>query len=295
MFYIRQKILLLFITKLNILNKYNLDDFDCRKYIQKSMFLFLQEIEEDSIKNIYNFVPYKQGGYSFILKKDWYFLKDTILKNTETLINITKTVPHKIESLIDNYISKYSNIPLNNLVDKIYKNYPYYTKYTQNNLQENTKEVITNNTIQENTLFTIGYEGITIEEYINNLIKNNIELLIDVRCNPLSRKYGFSKSFLEKELNYWNIKYIHIKELGIESSLRLNLDSKNLQSYEVLFTNYEKDLTTNKTQYLDELYSYFNTYNNIAITCFEKDVCCCHRGKIADYLLKFKNIKVKNL
>jgi uncharacterized protein (DUF488 family) len=103
------------------------------------------------------------------------------------------------------------------------------------------------------------------------------------------------KSFLEKELNYWNIKYIHIKELGIDSSLRLNLDSKNLQSYEVLFTNYEKDLTTNKTQYLDELYSYFNTYNNIAITCFEKDVCCCHRGKIADYLLKFKNIKLKNL
>ncbi|WP_200885350.1 DUF488 family protein [Jejuia pallidilutea] len=47
------------------------------------------------------------------------------------------------------------------------------------------------------TLFTIGYEGISLEHYLNKLIRNNIKLLCDVRKNALSMKYGFSKSQLK--------------------------------------------------------------------------------------------------
>jgi len=48
------------------------------------------------------------------------------------------------------------------------------------------------------TLFTIGYEGISLEEYFNRLIKNDVKVLVDVRNNPLSMKFGFSKTQLKR-------------------------------------------------------------------------------------------------
>jgi uncharacterized protein (DUF488 family) len=40
-------------------------------------------------------------------------------------------------------------------------------------------------------LFTIGYEGISLEEYLTRLVKNDVKVLVDVRNNPQSMKYGF--------------------------------------------------------------------------------------------------------
>jgi len=47
--------------------------------------------------------------------------------------------------------------------------------------------------ITETVLFTIGYEKISFEEYLNRLLNNDVKVLVDVRNNPLSMKYGFSK------------------------------------------------------------------------------------------------------
>ncbi|WP_375634695.1 MULTISPECIES: DUF488 family protein [unclassified Bartonella] len=56
--------------------------------------------------------------------------------------------------------------------------------------------------------FTIGYERKSFEDYFNQLIKNNIKLLYDIRKNPISRKYGFSKRQLEKVVNNIDIEYM---------------------------------------------------------------------------------------
>jgi hypothetical protein len=47
-------------------------------------------------------------------------------------------------------------------------------------------------------IVTIGYEGRSLEAFLNLLLQNSVTLLCDVRRNPLSRKYGFSKSTLSK-------------------------------------------------------------------------------------------------
>lgn len=57
-------------------------------------------------------------------------------------------------------------------------------------------------------VFTIGYEGIHFEEYINKLIRNQVAVLCDVRCNPLSRKFGFSSKMLSSVLPNLGIEYI---------------------------------------------------------------------------------------
>ncbi|MCB1194143.1 MAG: DUF488 family protein [Leptospiraceae bacterium] len=85
-------------------------------------------------------------------------------------------------------------------------------------------------------MFTIGYEGKSIEEFINSLIKENIRALCDVRNNPLSMKYGFSKGQLKKITNNFKIEYFHIPGLGIPSQKRKNLSTN--EDYLNLFKSY---------------------------------------------------------
>ena len=45
------------------------------------------------------------------------------------------------------------------------------------------KPILTKNEPQNKTLFTIGYEGISIDKYIQKLLQNCIKTLVDVRQN----------------------------------------------------------------------------------------------------------------
>jgi uncharacterized protein (DUF488 family) len=63
-------------------------------------------------------------------------------------------------------------------------------------------------------IFTIGYEGTTVGEFIGVLEKAGVERVIDVRALPLSRRPGFSKSPLRAALEEAGIEYVHLKALG---------------------------------------------------------------------------------
>jgi uncharacterized protein (DUF488 family) len=64
-------------------------------------------------------------------------------------------------------------------------------------------------------LYTLGHSTRTIEEFLEILEKFQIELVVDVRKFPSSKKFPwFNKENLEKILPDKNIKYIHFAELG---------------------------------------------------------------------------------
>ena len=63
-------------------------------------------------------------------------------------------------------------------------------------------------------IFTIGYEGATVSEFIAALKRVAVERVIDVRALPLSRRPGFSKSALRAALDEAGIDYVHLKALG---------------------------------------------------------------------------------
>lgn len=63
-------------------------------------------------------------------------------------------------------------------------------------------------------IFTIGYEGTTVPEFVGALQKAGVERVIDVRALPLSRRPGFSKSPLKAALAEAGIDYVHLKALG---------------------------------------------------------------------------------
>jgi uncharacterized protein (DUF488 family) len=69
-------------------------------------------------------------------------------------------------------------------------------------------------------IFTIGYEGTTVPEFIAALKTDGVKRVIDVRALPLSRRPGFSKSPIKAALNEEGIDYIHLKALGTPSEGR---------------------------------------------------------------------------
>lgn len=69
-------------------------------------------------------------------------------------------------------------------------------------------------------IFTIGYEGTTVPEFIAALQTAGVERVIDVRALPLSRRPGFSKSALRDALEEAGIEYVHLKALGTPSEGR---------------------------------------------------------------------------
>ena len=64
------------------------------------------------------------------------------------------------------------------------------------------------------TLFTLGYESLTIEAFITGLQAAQVKTVLDVRELPLSRKKGFAKSAFCAALSAHDVAYLHGPALG---------------------------------------------------------------------------------
>ena len=133
-------------------------------------------------------------------------------------------------------------------------------------------------------LFTVGYQGVTIEGFIDNLHANNIKCILDVRAYPLSRKPGFSKNILTQKLNRAKIKYVHLGELGAPKSFRDDL--KLTGDYSDFFKKMNVYLASKKDT-IEEAYRYV-TQKRCCLMCFEQLATQCHRKIVA------KKIKVRD-
>ena len=132
-------------------------------------------------------------------------------------------------------------------------------------------------------LYTIGYEGQGIEEFVLRLKRHGITRLIDVREIPISRKRGFSKSSLREHLKAENIQYVHIKALGSPSDIRNKLKSD--WDYDSFFSAFAGYLNETK-EAVAEAYQYLSDGIN-CIMCFEKNHEECHRKIVADRIKEF--------
>ncbi|MDA8078742.1 MAG: DUF488 domain-containing protein [Nitrospiraceae bacterium] len=129
------------------------------------------------------------------------------------------------------------------------------------------------------SVFTIGYEKSTIDEFISRLRRHNITVLVDVREIPASRKPGFSKSRLAETLENHNITYIHVKELGSPKSLRTKLHQNN--DYESFFDEYSAYIDS-QLEIVKELYEEIVSQETSCLMCMERFPEYCHRRVVAD-------------
>ncbi len=140
-------------------------------------------------------------------------------------------------------------------------------------------------------VFTIGYEGSTLDELIYALNGNFVQTLIDVRYIPLSRRVGFSKGALSDALEAEGMKYRHFKSLGCPSVIRdVYREDGNWESYS---RKYKQYLATQATA-VDELYDLVTT-STCCLLCFERDVHRCHRMYVADRLVELSEGLLKRV
>ncbi|MDR1196289.1 MAG: DUF488 domain-containing protein [Endomicrobium sp.] len=241
----------------------------------------------------YEFVPYHYGAFSFTAYSDMNGLKkeDIVFEDDKYfLLRQFDAQAHKItendSEAINSLYRQFKDKTADDLMKLTYAKYPYSAKNSrrQDLITSETKNAIKATISDDNsiTLFDIGYEGKSLEAYLNLLIQNNITTLVDVRKNPLSMKYGFSKSFLSKRTNDLGIKYIHIPELGIESDKRQSLNS--FEDYQILFAKYEDTTLKQNVKSIEKVYDVLMQDKRIALTCFEADKNYCHRYRVVNYM-----------
>ncbi len=136
-------------------------------------------------------------------------------------------------------------------------------------------------------VYTIGYEGKNIVEFINCLLTNGVNYLIDIRDKPISRKKGFSKTKLSEQCKEHGIVYHHIRELGTPKHLRYEVLEK--QDFSLLY-DYFEDIFDSRKEEMDLLVSKIQE-EVVCLMCFEQDVEKCHRNIITAKLQEITSDK----
>src|SRR3989344_5463417 len=276
----RQRVLLNTIEGLNNQNIYS------RRAIVKSLFLLKEEHHFSEKMPFYHFFAYKQGPFSHLCFDDLRKLRENNLIDQEetaiteagkaVLAEARRTHHQTITTMLKTFPTE------KKITDYVYQKYPEYTVKSELITQKPKKA--------EPGFFTIGYEKKDIDQFLNALVSNNIELLIDIRRNPFSMNFIYIKDALMKKLKDVDIDYLHIPELGIESEKRKNLNSK--ADYEELFAKYQQVLPL-KEVYINRIIE-LGTTKRIALLCFEADCDFCHRREVAK-VIKSKKHEVINL
>ena len=141
-------------------------------------------------------------------------------------------------------------------------------------------------------LFTVGYEGRSLDELLGALRAAGVERLIDVRELPLSRRRGFSKTALSDTLHESGIAYVHVKALGNPKPNRERYWAGDVEGGAAV---YRKHLNNGSRSALVELAASLRD-DPACLLCFERDHTECHRDVIVQELQQLKpRLKVSHL
>ena len=128
-------------------------------------------------------------------------------------------------------------------------------------------------------IFTIGYEGSTVGEFLAALQAAGVERVVDVRALPLSRRPGFSKSPLRAALAEAGIDYVHLKALGTPSEGRTAARAGRHQDMARIYAGQLElpEAMAQGAQLLD-----LAADKPSAVLCMERDPAHCHRTLLLD-------------
>ena len=123
-------------------------------------------------------------------------------------------------------------------------------------------------------LFTIGYEGATMDEFLSALQGAGVSQVIDVRALPLSRRPGFSKTPLQNALAEVGIDYMHLRALGTPVEGRTAARAGRKADLERIYAG---QLELPEAMVAAEEMKQLAGDKPSALLCFERDPACCHR------------------
>ena len=126
-------------------------------------------------------------------------------------------------------------------------------------------------------IFTIGYEGATVGEFLAALQQAGVECVIDVRAVPNSRRPGFSKTPLRNALAEAGIDYVHLRALGTPADGRAAARAGKHAEMERIYAGQLElpEAIAQGAQMVD-----LAGEKPSAVLCYERDPAVCHRSTL---------------
>ncbi len=241
----------------------------------------------------YDFVPYKFGAFSFTSYADRRKLIERGLLEDEDGWQITaegrKIIGRTMDMQLAAFAKRHRGLHGDALVADTYRRFPFFatrSEIAERVLKGDDAALARIKAVRAKltgpALSTIGYEGHTLESYLTVLLKSGVTILCDVRRNPISRKYGFSKNTLARGCEGVGIRYEHLPELGIASEQRQSLDTQ--ADYDALFADYERTWLPKQGAALKKIQGWMDAGDRVTLTCYEHQPNQCHRHCVAEAL-----------
>jgi uncharacterized protein (DUF488 family) len=139
---------------------------------------------------------------------------------------------------------------------------------------------------------TVGYQGATVQSFLQALREASTELVVDVRAVASSRRPGFAKSALAANLEGDGIDYLHLRDLGTPAAGRA---AARAGRHAEMRRIYGKHLKTPAAQAALEALADIVRSRRACLLCFEADATHCHRSLVADALAARLPVRVTHL
>lgn len=285
---LRQKILLNFIHRAG--------GQASRLQLVKWLFLLAQDAPAQVSAAHYQFVPYKFGPFSFTMYQELDALirqgeltavGDTDLKASQPRFLAPRLNEPAIEREIERGWQRYGQLSTGALLDTVYRRFPWFTL----NADQTDRRAV-QRPVAACAIYTAGYEGMQVDGFLNLLLRSGIRRLVDVRNNPVSRRYGFHKSTLAKLCDRLDLEYCHEPEVGIPSAWRCELDTQ--ADYDRLFGRYVKDVLPHQASVIQRIAGSMSTAPSVLV-CQEEQPVCCHRSHLATQVAGITKLEIRDL
>lgn len=141
-------------------------------------------------------------------------------------------------------------------------------------------------------LFTIGYEGASVDDFLETLKTVDVAAVLDVRQVSSSRRPGFSKNQLREALEAVGIGYYHFAGLGDPKEGRLAARRGQHIEFKRIFNLH---METPKAQADLEAASQLAQEKTCCLFCYEREPSHCHRSIVANKIALNKTTLVRHL
>jgi uncharacterized protein (DUF488 family) len=142
-------------------------------------------------------------------------------------------------------------------------------------------------------IWTIGHSTHTLNELVDMLHSFEIDLLVDIRSYPGSRRVPwFNKESLEHSVPENGIQYFHLANLG--GRRKTDPNSPNVEWRHQAFRGYADYMSTDAFKEAVQRLELLAAKTRTAIMCSEAVWWRCHRSMVSDYL-KFSGWRVMHI
>jgi uncharacterized protein (DUF488 family) len=142
------------------------------------------------------------------------------------------------------------------------------------------------------TLFTIGYQKASPQDFIATLVEAGVAAVLDVRDRPISRRPGFSKRQLAAAVQAAGMRYVHLAALGTPPEGRL---ANRHRQWERFWTIVDDKLARPEAEPDLQQAAAIAGAEAACLLCYEADWQTCHRRRIAEILTARHGFAIRHL